>query len=233
MCSRRARTSWPSASRSSTPTASPACRWPTASPASRCWPTRSPHFECRVVEHVTGGTHAVFLAEVHAARTREGVAPLAYFRGQFGRLELAQDAESYVRLRERLLDRSLPIGERLDADGLAEELGLSPKSVRRSLARLGGEGLVERDDAGGFFVEPLTFARVEDAFRARLAIQFGAAALTIGRVDAAQLGELRALMERTRAPAGARRLAGGEQPLPRARDRACRQCRRSSTATAG
>jgi 4-nitrophenol 2-monooxygenase / 4-nitrocatechol 4-monooxygenase, reductase component len=155
------------------------------------------HFECRVAEQVTGGTHVVFIAEVHAARTREGVAPLAYFRGQFGRLELAQDAESYARLRERLLDRALPIGERLDPDGLAEELGLSPKSVRRSLARLGGEGLVERDDTGGFFVEPLTFARVEDAFRARLAIQLGAAALTIGRLDAAQLRELRVLMERT------------------------------------
>jgi flavin reductase (DIM6/NTAB) family NADH-FMN oxidoreductase RutF len=44
--------------------------------------------ECRVVEEVTGGTHSVFLAEVHRASARAG-APLAYFRGQFGRLELA------------------------------------------------------------------------------------------------------------------------------------------------
>jgi flavin reductase (DIM6/NTAB) family NADH-FMN oxidoreductase RutF len=45
--------------------------------------------ECRVVEEVTGGTHSVFLAEVHRASARGG-APLAYFRGQFGRLELAE-----------------------------------------------------------------------------------------------------------------------------------------------
>jgi len=45
--------------------------------------------ECRVVDQVTGGTHVVFLAEVDRATAREG-APLAYFRGRFGRLELSQ-----------------------------------------------------------------------------------------------------------------------------------------------
>jgi 4-nitrophenol 2-monooxygenase / 4-nitrocatechol 4-monooxygenase, reductase component len=154
-------------------------------------------FECRVVEHVTGGTHSVFLAEVADARAREGEAPLAYFRGEFGRLELQQDAEAHARLRERLLDRRLPIGEPLDADALATELDLSPKAVRRSLARLSGEGLVDRDDDGAFVVPSLTFAAVEDALRARLAIQFGAADLTVGRVGADDLAGLRALMEAT------------------------------------
>jgi flavin reductase (DIM6/NTAB) family NADH-FMN oxidoreductase RutF len=46
--------------------------------------------ECRVVEQVTGGTHIVFLAQVDRASARAG-APLAYFRGEFCRLELAQD----------------------------------------------------------------------------------------------------------------------------------------------
>ena len=89
-------------------------------------------FECHVVEEVTGGTHTVFLAAVDAARTREGAAPLTYFRGGFG-----------------------------------------------------------------FFVSPFTFAAIEDAFRGRLAIQLGAADLTVGRLDRAQLAELRLLMERT------------------------------------
>jgi flavin reductase (DIM6/NTAB) family NADH-FMN oxidoreductase RutF len=40
--------------------------------------------ECRVVEIVAGGTHAVFLAEVETARAREGM-PLTYFRGRMGR----------------------------------------------------------------------------------------------------------------------------------------------------
>jgi len=45
--------------------------------------------ECRVVEETTGGTHFVFIAEVDRGCARTGT-PLAYWRGQFGRLELAQ-----------------------------------------------------------------------------------------------------------------------------------------------
>lgn len=40
--------------------------------------------ECRVVGEVTGGTHAVFLAEVQAAHAEEGM-PLAYYRGRMGK----------------------------------------------------------------------------------------------------------------------------------------------------
>jgi 4-nitrophenol 2-monooxygenase / 4-nitrocatechol 4-monooxygenase, reductase component len=44
--------------------------------------------ECRVVEQTSGGTHVVFFGEVEAASARGG-APLAYYRGQFGRLQLS------------------------------------------------------------------------------------------------------------------------------------------------
>ncbi len=47
------------------------------------------HVECRVTEQVVAGTHVVFIAEALVATARPG-APLAYFRGQFGRLELTQ-----------------------------------------------------------------------------------------------------------------------------------------------
>jgi 4-nitrophenol 2-monooxygenase / 4-nitrocatechol 4-monooxygenase, reductase component len=43
--------------------------------------------ECRVVEQTQGGTHVVFFGEVEAGSARDG-APLAYYRGQFGRLRL-------------------------------------------------------------------------------------------------------------------------------------------------
>jgi flavin reductase (DIM6/NTAB) family NADH-FMN oxidoreductase RutF len=43
--------------------------------------------ECRVVDQTTGGTHVVFFGEVDRASAREG-APLAYFRGRYGRLQL-------------------------------------------------------------------------------------------------------------------------------------------------
>lgn len=45
--------------------------------------------ECRVAEETSGGTHFVFLAEVVSGAARGGT-PLAYFRGEFGRLELAR-----------------------------------------------------------------------------------------------------------------------------------------------
>lgn len=46
--------------------------------------------ECRVAEQTTGGTHMVFLAEVVSGAARSGT-PLAYFRGEFGRLELTRE----------------------------------------------------------------------------------------------------------------------------------------------
>jgi flavin reductase (DIM6/NTAB) family NADH-FMN oxidoreductase RutF len=45
--------------------------------------------ECRVAEETTGGTHYVFLAEVESGAARGGT-PLAYFKGEFGRLELTR-----------------------------------------------------------------------------------------------------------------------------------------------
>jgi flavin reductase (DIM6/NTAB) family NADH-FMN oxidoreductase RutF len=44
--------------------------------------------ECRVSETMTAATHYVFFAEVVSATARGG-APLAYFKGQFGRLDLS------------------------------------------------------------------------------------------------------------------------------------------------
>jgi len=50
--------------------------------------------ECRVTEEVTGGTHSVFLAEVHCAQAAEGM-PLTYFRGRMGRFAyMNADAEA-------------------------------------------------------------------------------------------------------------------------------------------
>ena len=46
-------------------------------------------FECRVTDAVEAGTHTVMIGVVEAARGRHGM-PLAYFRGQYGRLSLEQ-----------------------------------------------------------------------------------------------------------------------------------------------
>lgn len=78
--------------------------------------------ECRVAEETTGGTHSVFLAEVESGSVRGG-APLAYFRGEFGRLELTREqfehrASDALQDELRAADADLAAAvERADLDG--------------------------------------------------------------------------------------------------------------------
>jgi flavin reductase (DIM6/NTAB) family NADH-FMN oxidoreductase RutF/DNA-binding GntR family transcriptional regulator len=160
--------------------------------------------ECRVVEMVTAGTHRVFLAQVVQAEAGEG-SPLAYFRGRFGRLELSQDAEVYRRIREMVLDREVRPNTSLDIQVLAERLGVSPSAVYYALTRLVGERLVVRDAERGHVVAPLDVATSDDANDAKLAMELGAADLTVGRLSRDQLRELRA-----RADATTPLVSGGE-----------------------
>src|SRR6478609_3337841 len=64
--------------------------------------------ECEVAGSVVGGTHRVFLGAVRAAEVEAGT-PLAYFRGRFGRLELAEDETALARLRRMVLVREQPV----------------------------------------------------------------------------------------------------------------------------
>jgi 4-nitrophenol 2-monooxygenase / 4-nitrocatechol 4-monooxygenase, reductase component len=153
--------------------------------------------ECRVAEAASGGTHWVFLAEVDRASSRGG-SPLAYFRGQFGRLELQQDESAFRELRAMLLRRELPVDVPLSLERLAEQTGVARGSLYHALAKLTGEGLVVRDESGAFVVPQLTAEIVQDALLARETIERGVATETVGRVAAERLVELRRLMEATR-----------------------------------
>jgi flavin reductase (DIM6/NTAB) family NADH-FMN oxidoreductase RutF len=84
------------------------------------------HLECRVTEQVAAGTHTVFIAEVEAATAQVGAPPLAYYRGRFGRLEIAEDVPPQPR-------EPLTAGERRDAAAArrAIELGAADLSVGR------------------------------------------------------------------------------------------------------
>lgn len=78
--------------------------------------------ECRVSEEVTGGTHTVFIAEVDHGAARGG-APLAYFRGSYGRLELPP-AQAGAPLRLEALEEAIEAR-------LAIELGLVELTIGR------------------------------------------------------------------------------------------------------
>jgi DNA-binding GntR family transcriptional regulator len=150
----------------------------------------------------------VFLAEVERASARTG-APLAYFRGKFGRLELAQDESAFADIRARVLSRELEVGRPLGLDQLATRLGLLRGPVYHALTRLTGEGLVTRDTRGAFVVTPLTLDAVREAWRARCAIELGVATLAVGQIGYDRLAELRRLGDASQpAPADEFRMAG-------------------------
>jgi flavin reductase (DIM6/NTAB) family NADH-FMN oxidoreductase RutF/DNA-binding GntR family transcriptional regulator len=153
--------------------------------------------ECRVANVVTAGTHRVFLAEVVHAQADEG-SPLAYFRGKFGRFEIAQDAAAYQRVRQLVLSRELGPGQALDIEELSQRLGVSLSSAYYALTRLVAEKLVGRDVERGHVVAPLDVATSDDTQDAKLAMELGAAEVTVGRLTPEQLTEFRRLAEATR-----------------------------------
>jgi DNA-binding GntR family transcriptional regulator len=154
------------------------------------------HLVCRVTEQVVAGTHVVFVAEVEEARAQPG-SPLAYFRGKFGRLELAEDQIVYQELRERLLSEDIAVGQALDVGELAAEVNAGRGPVYHALSKLTSDGLLARRPDGRFTVRDIGYGAVEDTYEARRAIELGVANCTVGKASPEAVAELRRLMEET------------------------------------
>jgi flavin reductase (DIM6/NTAB) family NADH-FMN oxidoreductase RutF len=105
--------------------------------------------ECEVTQGVEAGTHVVFFAEVVSATASKGF-PLAYFRGEFGHLELPRTESVCEALRERILRRELGFDRPLDASGVAAELDETPAVVAQALSKLARIGIVSRAHDGTF-----------------------------------------------------------------------------------
>lgn len=148
--------------------------------------------ECRTVETVTGGTHTVFLAEVLTAEARD-LDPLTYFRGRFGRLERAREAEAYRSLRDWILARKVPTGQTLDLSGLAQVLEAEPEHLSTALLRLSSENLVTRTEEGRFQPTPITVEMADGLFNARCAIEVGVADAHVATMSREQVDSLREL----------------------------------------
>lgn len=148
--------------------------------------------ECRTVETVTGGTHTVFLAEVLTAEARD-LDPLTYFRGRFGRLERAREAEAYRSLRDWILARKVPTGQTLDLSGLAQVLETEPEHLSTALLRLSSENLLTRTEEGRFQPTPITVEMADGLFNARCAIEVGVADAHVATMSREQVDSLRDL----------------------------------------
>lgn len=71
---------------------------------------------------------------------------------------------SYATLKQMLREGVFPPGTRLEANRLAEDLGVSMTPVRDVLHRLAGERLVEASSGEGFHVPHLTEAALRDLY---------------------------------------------------------------------
>ncbi|HVR53420.1 MAG TPA: GntR family transcriptional regulator [Pseudorhodoferax sp.] len=103
-------------------------------------------------------------------------------------------ANTHMSLRETIVQGGYRPGQRLLALDIAKKLGVSRTPVREALVRLCDEGLVEQDQAGGFFVRTMTLVDVEELFTVREMLEQEAAQLALRRVDPAWLAQLDGLL---------------------------------------
>jgi DNA-binding GntR family transcriptional regulator len=101
-------------------------------------------------------------------------------------------------LLERIVAGELPAGSRLRQQALAAELGVSRTPLREALARLVSEGLVELVPNRGATVARRDFADMEQAWRARLVLEPGAARLAAQRRDTQEVERMREAVRRQR-----------------------------------
>lgn len=105
-------------------------------------------------------------------------------------------------LLERIVAGELVPGARLRQEALAEELGVSRTPLREALVRLASEGLVDFTPNRGATVARRDFGDMQQAWRARLVIEPGAARLAAERRDLDSIERLRESVRRQRVVAG-------------------------------
>jgi DNA-binding GntR family transcriptional regulator len=87
----------------------------------------------------------------------------------------------YARILEAIIDRTLPPGQRITQNELAEKLGVSRQPVSHALHLLHRQGLVAESGRRGFEVTQLDAQRIRQLYEVRGAIDALAARLAAGR----------------------------------------------------
>ncbi|KJC47144.1 transcriptional regulator [Bradyrhizobium sp. LTSP885] len=115
----------------------------------------------------------------------------------------------YARISEAIIDRTLPPGQRITQNELAEKLGVSRQPVSHALHLLHRQGLVAESGKRGFEVTQLDPQRIRQLYEVRGAIDALAARLAAQRVqiDAAGRAQLERALEAGRAIDGTMPLA--------------------------
>jgi len=110
----------------------------------------------------------------------------------------------YEALKALVMDQVVAPGARMNVDGLARELGVSPTPVREALARLEADGLATKAPLRGWSAAvALTPEQFEQAFELRLLVEPWAAGRAAARITPAGIEALHAeLASCSEAPAG-------------------------------
>lgn len=104
-------------------------------------------------------------------------------------------------LRERILSGQLPLGSKIDQEGLAPELGVSRIPIRESLRKLEAEGLVRIYPHRGAFVAELSPSEVEEVYLIRGALEELATVLAVPNLTSETLASLARIIEESRTAA--------------------------------
>jgi GntR family transcriptional regulator, rspAB operon transcriptional repressor len=77
----------------------------------------------------------------------------------------------YDALTQMMYDGRLSAGERLNKKELCESLGVSMTPINEAVNRLIGEGIVEQQDRGGYYIRKVTSSDLEQLFLVRAGIE--------------------------------------------------------------
>ena len=97
---------------------------------------------------------------------------------------------AYEKIKEAIIVNELAPGQEVSESQLAERFAMGKAPLRRALASLSQEGLVQPQSRRGYIIEPLTMKDIHDIWAVRLLLETEAARLAAGNVDEQYLKRL-------------------------------------------
>lgn len=95
--------------------------------------------------------------------------------------------EIYERLKEQILDHTLPPGEKINIDQVARDLEVSNIPVREALSRLAAEGLVRMVPFKGMFVAEISVKELDEIIEVRTQLEVLAVQKAVPNIPAAEI----------------------------------------------
>jgi len=104
---------------------------------------------------------------------------------------------AYETIRRALVSGRIPPGDWLRQEILAQELGVSPRTVREALKQLVTEGLAVHEPYRGVRTIAPSFEEIEEIYQIRAMLEGWAVELAANRLSPQELAQMRALLPRT------------------------------------